>query len=180
MRKRIHIIIGILAFLVYTISCTPKEQECYQPMNTTAKAAFMVREIRDSIIVTDTSTRDTTIYLRRDTGLIAPVFYSIDEIPALRIAGTRGANVMAFPLNPDKDSIKYLIKADSTLDIADTLTIYYSAILKFVSNDCGFTNYYNIVNYKCTNNIFDSVSLQTKEVTNLGSDRHLLLYIFNN
>jgi hypothetical protein len=168
----------LLSITLLFLACKPKEQECYQPLNTSVKAAFMTREIRDSIIVTDTSTRDTTIYLRRDTGLIAPVFYSVDETPAIMIPGPKGTTVIAFPLNPDKENMRYLLKADSNLAITDTLTIQYTSTLKFINNDCGFTNYFKIVGFNCTNNIFDSVALQTPEVTNVGSDRHLLLYIF--
>lgn len=164
--------------LLFFWSCEQKEQECYQPLITSVKAGFMTREIRDSIIVTDTSTRDTTIYLRRDTGLIAPIFFTINESPALMIPAPKGATVIAFPLNPDNESMQYLIKADSTSALADTLTVNYTTTLKFINNDCGFTNFFNINGYHCTSNVFDSVALQTDAVTNVGSDRHLLLYIF--
>lgn len=160
------------------VSCETN-QECYQPTTVTVKAAFVVKNTYDSLIVTDSTVRDTTIVTYYDTFMAAPYFQSLDFDSTVGILGDRGTNLIPLPLNPDVDSIRYLVVPD-TADFSsiDTLVIYYTPKVYFISNNCGYTYYYNIDSVHTATALFDSTALANKEVTTQGSTRHILLYFF--
>lgn len=173
--KNIGFFILLLAVI---IACTPKEQECFQPTTVTAKVYFKVKDIRDTLIITDTSIIDTTFVYFRDTQMVAPSFYTQFGDSILQVNGVRGTVNMTLPLNPDTNSIQYAFTPDRDQLIFDTLTINYTSELHFLSNNCGFTYYYNIDNVQVTTNFVDSFAVTDRNVTSDGSIQNIQLYYF--
>ncbi len=175
--KLIRYLLGI-AIIALVISCETT-QECYQPTTVTVKAAFVVKNTYDSLIVTDTSARDTTIISHYDTFMAAPYFQSLGLDSTVGILGAKGTSLMPLPLNPDAGNIRYLVVPDTAdFSVIDTLTIFYTPQVHFISNSCGYTYYYNIDSVHNATALFDSVALANREVTTLGNVRHILLYFF--
>src|SRR5690606_18644482 len=131
----------------------------------------------DSLIVTDTSARDTTIISHYDTQMVAPYFRSLNVDSVVSIIGVRGTVVMPLPLNPDASFIQYLVVHDTaSMNVNDTLTIYYTPQVHFISNSCGYTYFYQIDSLQTATNLFDSTSLVDRAVTTKGNVRNILLY----
>lgn len=167
------------------ISCEKDEPECYQPVNVTAISAFVVRDSVRKIDTLPTSTpgniitRDTYYISFRDSPLINPGMYTLDVTPAYRIVGDESESVLPTPLNPGKDSMRYRILFDTAVSAnADTLTFFYTSSVHFISNNCGYTNYFNIDSVHITKNVLDSVAVFKREVTSDQSTRNILLYFF--
>lgn len=165
------------------VSCEKEEPECYQPVNVTAISAFV---LRDSIRKTDTLpsstpgiiiTRDTYYISFRDTPLINPGMYTLDVTPAYRIVGDESESVLPTPLNPNKGSMRYRILFDTAVSTSsDTLTFFYTSSVHFISNNCGYTNYFNIDSVHVTKHVLDSAAIIKREVTSDQSKRNILLY----
>lgn len=165
--------------ILFLHSCK-KEQACHIPTDITAKVEFGVKYTRDTIIVTDSLVRDTTIIVFRDTLLPAPAMETYSYDTNFIIRGARGVSVLPFSLDPDQSSISYVIYSDyESPNYRDTLTVYYQSKLFFISNDCGFTYNYLIDSAKLNGTQLDSLSLQEPEVTTSGSKRHIRLYYFD-
>jgi hypothetical protein len=68
----------------------------------------------------------------------------------------------------------------------DTLTFYYSRKLQFLSNACGYTDFYNIDSLHYTNlakdslSNIDSIQNTNRRVTNNVNTKHLKIYIHRN
>jgi hypothetical protein len=184
-KKDLYLLLFIVLGLcgIGLISCEKDEPECYQPVNVTAINAFV---IRDSIRRYDTlpsSTpgnvivRDTYYISFRDSQLINPGMYTLDVTPAYRIVGDERESVLPTPLNPNKDSMRYLILFDTAVSgSADTLTFFYTSSVHFISNNCGYTNYFYIDSVHVTKHVLDSAAIFKREVTSDQSTRNILLY----
>lgn len=73
-----------------------------------------------------------------------------------------GLGNMFLPLSAHTDSCSFVIDVNFA---PDTLTMYYSSELNFLSQECGFVNIYDISNIKTTHNNIDSISITNKKVT---------------
>lgn len=163
------------------LSCETKDPECYQPVNVTLISGFMVR---DTVRITDTTAggRDTFTLNYTPRSLISPGMFTIGTDSSYAVIGSiQGASTLSVPLNPNADSIRYRILYDTANKAqADTFTFYYTASVHFISNSCGYTNYYNVDSVHYTKNVMDSAALVNPAVTNdqTGQARHVLLYFF--
>lgn len=162
-----------------TSSCT-KEQDCHIPTDITAKLVFGTKELRDSIINTDSVVIDTTYIFYRDSLMELPTMETFSYDTNFIIKGLRGVSTLPFSLDPDTTTIQYIVypNYDETPNIKDTLTVTYKSHLFFISNSCGFTYNYEIVDAHATFNVFDSISISEREVSTDGSKRHIRLYFF--
>lgn len=171
-------LLPLCSFWLLALSCK-KEQACHIPTDITAKVTFGLKDIRDSIINTDSVVIDTTFVFFRDTLLPLPALSTYEYDTNFTIQGLRGISTLPFSLDPDKASISYIMFPNYELTSArDTLTVYYKSNLFFISNDCGFTYNYEIDSAVTTNNLIDSIHVAEKLVTTDGSKRHIKLYFF--
>jgi|GEM_PF-667062 len=164
--------------LVFAASCN-KEQVCFIPTNVTGKMAFSVKEVRDTLILTDSNVIDTTIISFRDTAMTAHEMRTFTYDTNYVIYGIRGQSIISFSLDPDLQTIQYKVVPDNNEpEMNDTLTVKYDSYLYFISNDCGFTYNYKITSVHITNHYLDSSAVITPEVTTEGSKQHIRLYFF--
>ncbi|SRR5690554_671431 len=173
----------ILTFLIIPIavfvfqSCEKDEPDCYEPISILTRNGFVIKEVVEIDSVRDDILVDTTIITYRDTGLLQPIIYSIDLDPNVIIYGEEGVTMMGVPLDPRREQLSFVLQADTLEDIRDTLTYFYQSSNHFISNACGFTNYFLLDSVRSTFHSLDSIALISNEVTS-GNERHLLLYFF--
>lgn len=172
--------IQIISFsLLVLIACQKGEPECYQPTSVNATLSFIARNLERIDTMTIDSIRiDSTFVIYRDTPMIAPLMHSLNTDIKLSIIGSAGSSRLPFTFNPASGNIQYVIQFDTNQAFYDTMHLYYTSRVEFISNDCGFTNYYHIDSLYVTKNHIDSFSLQDREVTMEGNLRHVLLFFF--
>lgn len=173
----IMILLGCLGWA----SCEPKEPECYQPVNVTLISGFVGR---DTVRIVDSATNTDTFQLQyTPRRLLSPGMYALDVDSLYSVIGSaNGEDRLSVPLNPRSDSMRYRFMADTSRKAAaDTLTFYYTSSVHFISNDCGYTNYYQLDSVHTTKNVVDSIALVNNAVTNNQTNqaRHVQLYFFD-
>ena len=168
-----------LKLLIVTISffslhsCKTKDQDCFQSVIVLNYASFKARDIvLDTIHSADSVTyKVDTAVLFVDTPLNTPEFTYIQSSASdsfFRLVAY-GASVLAAPLNPQQDSIRYRFRSDTASTSADTVTFYYSPTIHFINNSCGYTYYYNLENVKTTMHMLDSAAIINKLVSGSNS-----------
>ncbi len=182
-KKDLYLLLFIITalFSLGWVSCEPKEPECYQPINVTVISGFVQR---DTVKYIDTlpGGSDTFVLQYNTTRLLNPGMYTldVDSIYSI-IGGPNGEDHLSVPLNPRADSMRYRFLSDTTVKSnADTFTFYYTSSVHFISNDCGYTNFYKLDSVRSTRHLVDSIALISSEVTNdqTNAVRHIQLYFF--
>lgn len=171
----------IVSATVYFGACTTEEPECYEPKNVTAFSQYAYRSSdsidRPVIIGGDTiiiRELDTTY---RDTFLPISLFRVVNEDSVFQFMGVE-SNIGGFYLNAAKDSIQYLFTPDTSLvNVFDTLTLHYTPLLHFISNNCGYNYYFNINEVQSTKRFVDSIFIVNNSVTNDINTRNLKLIL---
>ena len=87
----------------------------------------------------------------------------------------QGSNVKIFdfPLSMHEASSSYIMTADT---ITDTLELFYTSKLAFISVECGFTKNFEIQSLSFTNNIIDSISI-VKNNADLSDEENLKIFL---
>ena len=145
------------------IACTQERDPCLTP-----KIASL--NINTQHLTTDTS----TIFV--DTALPAAILIPLTT--AANKAGTvypQEAN-FAISLSPDSTICQWAVTTDS-LNPYDTITFYYERKLRFISNACGYTYFYNIDSIHTTHYNIDSIHILNTNVTNNVNTKHLQICI---
>lgn len=157
--------------------CKRSEPECYQPINVRAflsyKHWFIDTVTVDSLIGGDTTTFTYTKPKINDTVFDFSWMKVINEDSAFQFASN--GNYMGVIFNSNKDSIQYIFTPDTTKSLLDTITIFYTPKVHFISNSCGYTYFYNINHINTTNHYIDSFAITTAEVNNTASTRNISL-----
>lgn len=173
-------LIGIL-MLTFAPSCKKQDVMCYQPTEATMRVGFGQRLILDVDTFIDSVLVDTTLFMYRDTLLPYLQAHFDDGRNAFTVIAGEGTNALTLLLNPNTTSTRYMVSYDTTSGIVDTVTITYNTVPVFISNDCGFTNFYNIENVEIASSSVDSMHIPEREVTldNANNKRHVNFYFFN-
>jgi hypothetical protein len=154
----------IVAAVFFSLhACKTKAQDCYQSVIVMTYADFKARDYQiDTIRSSDSTTIVIdTVPLFNDTTLKNPEFTYIQNSASdsfVRIVDSQSYTLGA-PLNPSTDSIRYRFRSESTSNIADTITFYYTPTIHFINNSCGYTYYYNLQNVKTTSHMLDSAAI---------------------
>ncbi len=121
-----------------------------------------------------------------DTGIVALdsllpnlIVGALDSPTYFIFAGKNINKIDSVVLSPISDSTSIFIQPDSAKTSPydkDTITFYYARSLHFISNACGYTNYYTINNLRYTNNNIDSVKLINGNVSNDASVENVKIY----
>ncbi len=80
---------------------------------------------------------------------------------------------VSLPLSMINNSSTFIFRFDNSAQ--DTLTLHYDQYLQMVSHECGFVNFYNILNYEMTNNNIDSIWIR-KELVEYGEEENIKIY----
>ena len=161
-------------------SCESEQPECYQPTVVTSNISF-VRKRVDTFPIVDSSTgipRDSLAISYPDSFMIAPRAALLNDSLNLTINTSGRTSVIATILNPDVNQVSYSLQYDTNVALLDTVQIFYRSSLKFISNSCGYTYFFNIDSVKSTKHVADSIFIFKPAVTNDASVRHIGLYFF--
>lgn len=172
--KLLLLILG--CFIAFLASCST-DQECYEPVNVNARTGFTlisVDSVDSAVIGIDTTYIKKARTNYKDTFLPTATITVLGEDKNFLI-GSTGTSIGPL-LNPDKDSIRYSLRIDTITALYDTITFFYESSVHFISNNCGYTYYFNLQNVKSSYNSIDSIALLRKDVTNGSSDINVRLY----
>jgi Family of unknown function (DUF6452) len=112
-----------------------------------------------------------------DTAPPSPTFVGLTA-SAEEISNYNRQSSFTLSLSPLVDTAQWLFRTDTASAIVfDTLTFHYTRLLKFLSNACGYTYFYNLNYITTTHNIIDSVHITNTSVTNNANTKHLQIYI---
>ncbi|HRP89187.1 MAG TPA: DUF6452 family protein [Edaphocola sp.] len=134
-------VVAIIIFLGLFTSCNKEVQECYTPTNVPLIVGFRVI---DTMVAVDSLNRPDTTVAFRDTALYFPVFQTKVKDTIYSFIGDRASTAMAVFLNPDTNFMQYILQPNQDIAIFDTLNIRYEHKEHFISNDCGYTYFYDI------------------------------------
>lgn len=161
------------------IACK-KDVMCYQPTEATMHLGFVQKMTYEVDTFIDSILVDTTFIIYRDSLMpYVQAFYD-DGTIAFSISSGEASNSIGLTLNPNDTQTKYFLSYDSTSTALDTLQIFYKNHPVFISNDCGFTNFYTINDIQINSFGVDSIHIADKEVTldNANNKKHILIYFF--
>ena len=150
--------------LTGSVGCSKEERDpCLQPRTTVMRVHSYRHADTGSAIL--------------DTALIKPLFLPLTDGGVQYYYGlaTRSAD-FSLSLSQVADSSRWVIRPDSAADVQDTLTIFYQRQLRFLSNACGYTNFYNLDRVSTTHYAIDSAIINRSDVTNDANVLHLKLY----
>ncbi len=158
------IVAGILT--VGLNACNKDRQVCLTP-----KTASMY--IESMHLPKDTSTVEI------DTALPSAVFTAITLGGDKSFQYTTPSASFTLSLSPVADSCVWLLTPDSTgTSATDTLTFYYSREVKFISNACGFTTFFQLDSAHTTRNNITGITINNTSVTNNANvAKHIKLHI---
>lgn len=167
------------AFLFCLTACEKKEPDCFEPTTVLTRIAFTVKDSIHVDSLIDSVYVDTTFVQYKDTFFKSPTLISIGMPQNIIIFGSQYNNYIGAPLNPGSGHIRYALIYDTTQVVSDTLTYFYHSSVHFISNACGFTNFYHIDSVQATKHLLDSFSINKRDITDNASDRHVTLYFYN-
>jgi hypothetical protein len=172
--------IAIIGFVLLFAACKRKDPDCYQSILVLNFSQFKERHLDTTTVTIDSSITITdTIQKITDSIMPAPEMLVLDEDTAYSVFGKEIA-ILPCPFNPAKESIRYRFRADTSDTQYDTLTFFYTPSPHFVSNNCGYTYYYNLDSVKSTNHVIDSSYIispsLTDENTNQGRNANVIFY----
>jgi len=150
------------------VACTQQRQPCLTP-----KIASLIMETIH--FKTDTS----TVFV--DTALPSGLFIPLTNIGIDSIKYPLGST-FTLSLSPDTTICQWRFTSDTLNAVAyyDTFTFYYQRKLQFLSNACGYTDFYSIDSVHTTHHIVDSLHIINTSVTNNVNTKHLQVYIRHN
>ena len=150
-------------------ACTQERQPCLTPKIASLNLHFVHFAI-DTAIANNTT---------QDTALPSAVFGALTGGTTVKELIYRTPTAYTtLSLSSTTDSCQWIFKADSALTDYDTLNFYYRRQLKFLSNACGYTNFYTLDSVHVTKNKgIDSIILTNNSVTNDVNTRQLKIYM---
>jgi hypothetical protein len=156
--------VSIIITLLLAAGCSKDERDpCLEPRTAMLRAhAYHHADTGTGII-------DTLLpnpVLRPLTGGVVQYFFG----------GVKRVSQLSFSLSNLADSSAWVVRPDSAIDVEDTLVFYYDRQLRFLSNACGYTNFYNMRQVATTRHALDSVIIAHSDVTADANVVHLKFY----
>lgn len=166
----------ILASIIF-LACK-KDNTCYQPRDVRAQVGMVVKEVLKIDSLRDTVVVDTSITTYRDTSILQLHALSLDVDSPIHIYAAPRSAQIGLLLNPNADSIRYRLAYDTSSTDYDTVVLYYTHSLQFISNSCGYTYYYTLGSAGLQGAQLDSFAIPNPSVTKDVNKRNLNLYFF--
>ena len=169
MIRRYRYLSGIIALCIIWGACKQQRQTCLTP-----KIASLIVETMHKI-----SDTGTVFY---DTVLPAAEFAPLTNPDSIQVFLSAQASSFTLSLSPDHDTCQWLFRADTVGNnpraaLFDTITFYYQRKLQFLSNACGYTNFYNLDSIYTSHFNIDSVHIINASVTNNVNTKHVQIFI---
>lgn len=164
-----QLLLLLLCTIVAISSCTQERQPCLTPKI----ASLNLRFVHFAI---DTAITNNSF---QDTALPSAVFAPLTGSTINEVRYTTPSAYFTISLSPVSDSCTWLFQADTNATVQDTLQFYYKRKLQFLSNACGYSNFYTIdsVHASKSSGVIDSVIITNNSVTNDVNTRQLKIYI---
>lgn len=163
-RNKYRLLILMLLCSIAWVACTQERQPCLTP-----KIAVLNIECMHKI--TDTA----EIYA--DTALPTALLTAFTNGGQQRFIYRGQTSTFTLSLSSVSDSCKWAITTDTLGANADTLTFFYERKLQFLSNACGYADFYKLTAVNTTHVMIDSVIIKNTSVNNNVSTKHLQVYI---
>jgi hypothetical protein len=149
-------------------ACTQERQPCLTPKQAT-------------LIIQSIHFKSDTATIPVDSLLPHAVFAPVTSASNVATIYTTPASLFSISLSPNSSVCQWEIETDTATHAYDTLTFYYKQNLKFISNACSYTYFYNIDSVHTTHTFIDSVHIINPGVTNVTKDiKHVQIYIRRN
>lgn len=164
MRSRLLFFSALLIITAIEQSCSKEEREpCLQPRTMVLLArtyhhADTGRAITDSLLPNPV--------LRPLTGGLTQYYFG----------GVKRLKQFTFSLSNVADSSRWVLRPDSAYAIEDTLTFYYQRQLHFLSNSCGYTNFYNLQSVQTSRHAIDSAIINRPDITTDANVINIKIY----
>ena len=157
------LIVLIALYGIVWMGCTQQRQPCLTP-----KQAILNVECMH--LASDTS----TVFV--DTALPHGVFLALTDL------GTKGGYypqqaIFTLSLSPDTTFCKWLFRTDTSGNNFDTITFYYKRNLQFLSNACGYADFYTLTSVNAKGTMIDSAHIINYSVTNDVNTKHVQIFI---
>ncbi|XZF15988.1 DUF6452 family protein [Chitinophagaceae bacterium MMS25-I14] len=170
-KDRNVLLVLLVLFAICWGACETERDPCLTPVNVYVRAGTYRISDTNNIVL--------------DTLLVNPVLGSVDSSDTVFLAGHSVNKFSGITLSPHADSCRWFLQPDSLYpQRRDTLTFYYQRQLKFISNACGYTYYFNISSVKSTVHAFadsthaiDSVVLNNGSINGNANIENLKIYI---
>ncbi len=112
-----------------------------------------------------------------DTLLPAPLLIPLSGLPVqYEYLATPRSSQFSFTLSGVADSSRWVIRPDTASMIQDTFTVFYDRQLRFLSNACGYTYFFNLKQITYTRHALDSAVIIHNDVTTDANVEHLNLF----
>jgi len=159
---------GLIAVCIIWAACSQQRQLCLTPTVASLNIVSMH-------VISDTGT------IFYDTILPAAEFVPLNN-KSDSVGVYPQASTFTISLSPASDTCRWLFRADTTGVLPrdytfDTLTFIYTPNLQFLSNACGFTDFYTIDTVLTSHTNIDSLHITDKSVTNDISAMHVQIFI---
>lgn len=165
-------LLALFSGLIAIAACETKGPNCYEPVAVSMESGF---KKRDTVVTYDTVTRDPLVLLKKisvqynDSVMGSAEMKTLDEDTVVRSVGFN-VRALGVPFDQSRDSIRYTFRTDTASTVYDTITFYYSPTLHFISNNCGYTYFFNIEDVKHTTNMIDSFGYVNRNVTDASGN----------
>ena len=168
--KAVHIKYTFILVIFSLIITCSKDEFCAEPTESTALCNFYTRS--GSLL------SDTTIHGFSVTGIVDYDSLLYDS------ASLRAFNL---PFSARSDSCFFIMSfiIHDTLYVPDTVPIYYyeydtlsffySPVLYYISKSCGFTYHYQVDSVETTNNIIDTIMINSGLITTKENENFKIL-----
>lgn len=160
---------ALAALLAITLYACKKEDEedrdpCLQPRTTVLQARTMRRADTGTALI--------------DTLLPFPLARPLSNVQQQFVyGGVRRIGRFSLPLDQSADSCRWSLQPDSAAgSLRDTMTFHYERQVRFLSNACGYTTFYDIRRISTTTHAIDSIVLQSPSITTDVSVENLRIY----
>ncbi len=152
-----------LLFLLLVQSCSKEDRDpCLQPKATVLRARTMRHADTGAAIM--------------DTLLPNPQLRPLSDATQYVFGGVRRLSRFSFSLSNVADSSRWVIRPDSAVAVEDTLTFHYQRQLRFLSNACGYTNFYNLQGVTATYHAIDSIRIVRPDITTDANVENLRIF----
>jgi hypothetical protein len=160
---RIANLLLLMSGVMVIASCAKEERDaCLQPRTTFLRAHAYRHADTGSAVV--------------DTLLPYPLLIPITGgATQYYYGGVKRIGKFALSLSESADSSRWIIRPDSANFLQDTLTFHYERQLRFLSNACGYTHFYNLQRVSTTRHALDSAIILRGDITSDANVEHLKL-----
>lgn len=155
-------LIGSLFIMIVLHSCV-QNSVCLEPQTISMRGGFYYNDTSNKHV--DTALVNANMFF----GDSLNYFYKVKKL-----------SKFSFPLSQINDHVQLIFQSDSASvasNTIDTIELYYTRDLTFISVACGYRTNYNLDSAITTRNVIDSVLIGTPKITNEVNKEHLQIVL---